>query len=306
MKIISGTSNLDLSCKIGEYLGMPLAKCKIGKFLDKEITVEIEEEIWGHDIFIVQSTCFPANDNLVELLLILDAAKRAGAGTITLVMPYFGYGRQDRRMGKKAPISARLVAKMIGATGADRVMTIELHSGQIEGFFDVPTEDLSVIDLFIQDIKKRCSDISNAELAIVAPDAGRISITKKIANLLQAEMAVASKIRARPNESTVINIFGQYQDKECIIIDDIVDSAGTLCNTADLLFKNGARSVSAYITHPVLSGEALDKIDKSCLKSLIITDTIPYCKADRTDKISVISVAKILAQSIKSMQHHAG
>jgi ribose-phosphate pyrophosphokinase len=298
-KIISGTSNLDLSRKISEYLGIPLTKCRIDKFLDKEIMVEISEEIWGHDIFIVQSTCFPANDNLVELLLILDATKRAGSKTITLVVPYFGYGRQDRRMGTRAPISARLVAKMMGIAGTELVITIDLHSGQIEGFFDVPIEDLSIIDLLIQDIKARYSNIDNDKLAIVSPDTGRISIAKKIANLLQAEMVIASKIRARANESAIINIFGQYQGKDCIIIDDIVDSAGTLCNTADLLFKNGARSVSAYITHPVLSGNALEKINKSCLKNLIVTDTIPYRQIGNTNKISVISVAKILAQSIR-------
>ena len=271
MKIIAGNSNLPLSSDVGKYLQIDLAKATIRRFADEEVYVEIKENIRGEDVFVIESTSYPANDNLMELLVIIDALKRASAKRITAVLPYFGYARQDRKPGPRTPISAKLVANLISTAGADRVLTVDLHAEQIQGFFDIPTDNLFAGPVFSRDIKDQF-DLSN--LVAVSPDIGGVVRARAIASKFGASIAIVDKRRPKAGESEVMNIIGEVDGKDCIILDDIIDSAGTICNAADKLIEIGAKSVTAYVTHGVLSGKALSRIKDSKLKEVVITDTI--------------------------------
>jgi ribose-phosphate pyrophosphokinase len=296
MKLISGNSNRPLAEAITAHMGQPLAKATVRRFADMEIFVEIQENVRGEDVFIIQPTSYPANDHLMELLIIADALRRSSARRITAVLPYFGYARQDRRASGRTPISAKLVANMITAAGADRVLTIDLHAGQIQGFFDIPTDNLYSAPVMVKDIKARL-DTSNT--MVVSPDVGGVVRARALAKRIDVPLAIVDKRRERPGESEVMNIIGDVQGKSCILVDDIIDSGGTLCNAADALMAKGAKDVSAYITHGVLSGGAVARIAGSSLKELVITDTIepsPAVKAARN--IRVITVADLLAEAI--------
>src|SRR5690242_19047279 len=269
MKIVCGNSNRPLAEAIAAYLNLPLAKCVVRRFADMEVFVEIQENVRGEDVFVIQSTSFPANDHLMELLIIIDALKRASARRITAVLPYFGYARQDRKAGPRTPISAKLVANLITEAGADRVLTIDLHAGQIQGVFDIPTDNLFAAPLMARDIKERM-DTSN--VMVVSPDVGGVVRARALAKRIDAPLAIVDKRRERAGESEVMNIIGEVQGRTCILVDDIVDSGGTLCNAADALLEKGATAVSAYITHGVLSGGAVARVTASRLKELVITD----------------------------------
>ena len=271
MKLVAGNSNQTLARAIAHYLEIELAQAAVRRFADQEIFVEIQENVRGEDVFVVQSTSFPANDNLMELLIIIDALRRASARRITAVIPYFGYARQDRKSLARTPISAKLVANMITTAGADRVLTVDLHAGQIQGFFDIPTDNLFAAPVFTRDIEER---YDNNHLMVVSPDVGGVVRARIIAKRIDAPLAIVDKRRERPGESEVMNIIGDVQGRTCLLVDDIVDSGGTLCNAADELLEQGATSVAAYITHGVLSGGAVARITSSKLKELVTTDTI--------------------------------
>ena len=303
MKIIAGNSNLPLSKAVAEYLSMPIANASIRRFSDDEVYVEIKENIRGEDVFVIESTSYPANHNLMELLIIIDALKRASAKRITAVIPYYGYARQDRKPGPRTPISAKLVSNLITTAGADRVLTIDLHAEQIQGFFDIPTDNLFAGPVFSKDIIDRFN-IDN--LVAVSPDIGGVIRTRGIANKLNASIAIVDKRRSKPGESEVMNIIGEVENKDCVILDDIIDSAGTICNAADRIIEMGGNSVTAYVTHGVLSGEALDKIDKSHLKEVVITDTIDNAlKASKSQKIRVQSISNLLGEAIKRISEES-
>ncbi|MBO0906393.1 ribose-phosphate pyrophosphokinase [Jiella sonneratiae] len=296
MKLFSGNSNRALAEAIGNYLELPLGQAMVRRFADQEIFVEIQENVRGEDIFIIQSTAYPANDHLMELLIIIDAMRRASARRITAVLPYFGYARQDRKANGRTPISAKLVANLITEAGADRVMTLDLHAGQIQGFFDIPTDNLFSVPLLARDIKEH-QDLEN--LMVVSPDVGGVVRARALAKRLDAPLAIVDKRRDRPGESEVMNIIGDVTGRNCILIDDIVDSGGTLCNAADALMKAGARSASAYITHGVLSGGAAARIAASSLKELVITDSIMPTKAILgAQNIRIVTTANLLAEAI--------
>lgn len=304
MKIIAGNSNLPLSSSVGEYLNINLAKASIRRFADEEVYVEIKENIRGEDVFVIESTSYPANDNLMELLVIIDALRRASAKRITAVLPYFGYARQDRKPGPRTPISAKLVANLISTAGADRVLTVDLHAEQIQGFFDIPTDNLFAGPVFSRDIKENFSDLSN--LVAVSPDIGGVVRARAIANKLGASIAIVDKRRSKPGDSEVMNIIGEVDGKDCIILDDIIDSAGTICNAADRLIDIGANSVTAYVTHGVLSGKALNKIKDSKLKEVVITDTIDNNKnAKELKKIRIIPISMLLGEAIKRISEES-
>jgi ribose-phosphate pyrophosphokinase len=297
MKIVSGNSNRPLAEAIAAHLGQPLAKAQVRRFADMEIFVEIQENVRGEDVFIVQSTSFPANDHLMELLIITDALRRSSARRITAVIPYFGYARQDRRASGRTPISAKLVANMITTAGADRVLTIDLHAGQIQGFFDIPTDNLYSAPVMVKDIKARL-DTRNA--MVVSPDVGGVVRARALAKRIDAPLAIVDKRRERAGESEVMNIIGEVEGKSCILVDDIVDSGGTLCNAADALIARGARDVSAYLTHGVLSSGAVARIATSSLKELVITDSIqPTEPVKQSRNIRVITVSDLLSEAIK-------
>jgi ribose-phosphate pyrophosphokinase len=298
MKIISGNSNLPLARAIAGYLEVPLTDCSMRRFADEEIFVEIHENVRGEDVFIVQSTSYPANDNLMELLIGIDALRRASAKRITAVMPYFGYARQDRKPGPRTPISAKLVANLITEAGADRVLAVDLHAGQIQGFFDIPTDNLYAAPTMAADIQARYGD---RELTVVSPDVGGVVRARSLAKRLDnAPLAIVDKRRDRPGESEVMNIIGDVKGRACILIDDIVDSGGTLCNAAQALLDAGAKSVAAYITHGVLSGGAVARVDKSALKELVITDTIKATEAAaQSSRIRVLTIAPLLGEAIR-------
>ena len=297
MKLFSGNSNRVLAESIGRYLELPIGQAMVRRFADQEIFVEIHENVRGEDVFVVQSTSYPANDNLMELLICIDALKRASARRITAVLPYFGYARQDRKAGGRTPISAKLVANLITEAGANRVMTLDLHAGQIQGFFDIPTDNLFAVPLLARDIKEH-RDLSN--LMVVSPDVGGVVRARALAKRLDAPLAIVDKRRDRPGESEVMNIIGDVTDRNCILIDDIIDSGGTLCNAADALMKAGASSVSAYITHGVLSGGAASRIAASSLKELVVTDSIMATKAIReTSNIRIVTTANLLGEAIQ-------
>jgi ribose-phosphate pyrophosphokinase len=296
MKIMAGNSNRALTEAIAAYLKVPLTKCQVRRFADMEVFVEIQENVRGQDVFIVQSTSFPANDHLMEILIMTDACRRASARRITAVIPYFGYARQDRKAGPRTPISAKLVANMITHAGADRVLTVDLHAGQIQGFFDIPTDNLFSAPVMVRDIKERM-DISN--VMVVSPDVGGVVRARALAKRIDAPLAIVDKRRERAGESEVMNIIGDVTGKDCILVDDIVDSGGTLCNAADALLAKGAREVSAYITHGVLSGGAVARISSSRLKELVLTDTIQPTEAVRVSRnIRVISISPLIGEAI--------
>ena len=297
MKIVSCNSNNQLSEEISKYLKKSLCQCSIKRFADMEIFVEILENVRGEDIFVIQSISYPANDNLMELLITIDALKRGSAKRITAVIPYFGYARQDRKTGPRTPITAKLVANLITNAGADRVLTLDLHAGQIQGFFDIPTDNLYSSPIFIRDIKKK---IKGEKITFISPDVGGITRAREIATQLKSEIAIIDKRRGDPGKSEVMNIIGDIKNKTCIIIDDIVDTAGTLCNAAKSIKNKGAKSVSAYITHGVLSAEAVAKISKSPIKNLVITNSIELTQSVETsEKIQSLTIAPLLGEAIK-------
>ena len=297
MKIIAGNSNIPLVESISKYLRVPITKAAIRRFSDMEIFVEIRENVRGEDVFCIQSTSFPANDNLVELLVVIDALKRGSAKRITAVIPYYGYARQDRKSSPRSPISAKLVANLITKAGADRVLTVDLHAGQIQGFFDIPTDNLYASPVFIKDIKKR---FKRNKIVIVSPDVGGVTRARAIAIALNVDLAIVDKRRERAGESEVVNIIGDVNKANCIIIDDIVDSAGTICNAAKALKSAGARNVSSYITHGVLSGAAVKKVKNSLIDRLVVTDTIKTTPEIRKIKnIEQLTLAPLLGEAIK-------
>ncbi|AKM10852.1 ribose-phosphate pyrophosphokinase [Croceicoccus naphthovorans] len=298
MKIMSANANLPLARAIAGYLEQPLTDASVRRFADEEVFVEIHENVRGEDVFIVQSTSFPANDNLMELLICIDALKRASAKRITAVIPYFGYARQDRKPGPRTPISAKLVANLITTAGADRVLAVDLHAGQIQGFFDIPTDNLYAAPAMAADIQALYGD---QDLMVVSPDVGGVVRARALAKRLDnAPLAIVDKRRDRPGESEVMNIIGDVKGRHCILIDDIIDSGGTLCNAAQALLDEGAKSVVAYITHGVLSGGAVAKVSNSALTELVISDTIlPTEAAKESDKIRVLSIATLIGEAIR-------
>ncbi|AYG66846.1 MULTISPECIES: ribose-phosphate pyrophosphokinase [unclassified Rhizobium] len=296
MKVFAGNSNRHLAEAICNYLNVPLGKASVRRFADQEIFVEIQENVRGEDVFVVQPTAFPANDHLMELLIMIDAMRRSSARRITAVLPYFGYARQDRRASGRTPISAKLVANLITEAGADRVLTLDLHAGQIQGFFDIPTDNLYALPILTRDIKANY-DIGN--VMVVSPDVGGVVRARALAKRLDCLLAIVDKRRDRPGESEVMNIIGEVAGKDCILIDDIVDSGGTLCNAADALLARGAASVTAYITHGVLSGGAVTRVANSKLKELVITDSIqPTTAVQSAPNIRVITTASLIGEAI--------
>ena len=297
MKLLSANSNRTLAQNIGDYLDMPLCKARVQRFADNEIFVTIDENVRGEDVFVIQSTSFPANDNLMELLICIDALTRASAKRITAVIPYFGYARQDRKPGPRTPISAKLVANLIVEAGAHRVMTLDLHAGQIQGFFDIPTDNLYAVPILSRDIK---AHYNLENVVVVSPDVGGVVRARALAKRLDdRNLAIVDKRRERPGESEVMNIIGDVAGRDCLLIDDIVDSGGTLCNAADALLAQGASSVTAYITHGVLSGGAVDRVSSSRLKELVITDSIqPSTKVLSARNIRVITTAPLMGEAI--------
>ena len=295
IKLFACNSNIPLAEKIAAQLGLPLSRCTVGKFSDGEINVSIGETVRGSDVFIIQSTCTPVNDNLMELLIMIDAMKRASAGRITAVIPYFGYARQDRKSKSRDPISSKLVADLITAAGADRVLTMDLHAAQIQGFFNIPLDHLEGMPILSQYIERKELE----DLVIVSPDLGSVNRARKIANRLDVPIAIIDKRRPKPNVSEIMNIIGDIKDKNLLIIDDIIDTAGTLCNAANALKERGAKSVRACATHGILSGPAVERIRDSALDELILLDTIPLDDEKILPKIKVESVAPIFAQAIQ-------
>ncbi len=297
MKILTCNSNRPLADAISAYLRTPLTNASVRRFSDMEVFVEIHENVRGEDVFVVQSTSYPANDNLMELLVTLDALKRGSARRTTAVIPYYGYARQDRKSGPRTPISAKLVANMITAAGADRVLTLDLHAGQIQGFFDIPTDNLYAAPVFIKDIKER---YNGEDLVVVSPDVGGVLRARAVARRLDADLAIIDKRRERAGVSEVMNIIGEIQGRRCILVDDIVDSAGTLCNAAEALMEHSAKSVSAYVTHGVLSGGAVARVSASPMELLITTDSILATEAVRVAKnIRQLTIAPLMAEAIR-------
>jgi ribose-phosphate pyrophosphokinase len=296
MKILTGNSNRPLAEAISAYLNMPLVGASVRRFSDLEVFVEINENVRGEDVFVVQSTSFPANDNLMELLVSIDALRRGSARRITAVIPYYGYARQDRKSGPRTPISAKLVANLITVAGANRVLTVDLHAGQIQGFFDIPTDNLFALPVLIRDIQEH---FQGNNLVIVSPDVGGVVRARAFAKRLHADLAIIDKRRERAGVSEVMNIIGEVEAKRCILVDDIVDSAGTLCNAAVALKEAGAESVSAYVTHGVLSGGAVARVSASPLKSLVITDSIQATEAVRiSQNVRQLTIAPLLAEAM--------
>jgi ribose-phosphate pyrophosphokinase len=297
MKILTGNANRPLAEAISAYLNLPLVNASIRRFSDMEVFVEIQENVRGEDVFVVQSTSFPTNDNLMELLVILDALKRGSARRITAVIPYYGYARQDRKSGPRTPISAKLVANLITTAGAHRVLTVDLHAGQIQGFFDIPTDNLFAAPVLTKDIKERFP--GSNDLCIVSPDVGGVVRARAFAKRLDADLAIIDKRRERAGVSEVMNIIGEVNGMRCILVDDIVDSAGTLCNAGVALKEAGAASVSAYVTHGVLSGGAVSRVSASPLESLVITDSIEATAAVRVSQtVRQLTIAPLLAEAM--------
>tara|TARA_B000000441_G_scaffold130311_1_gene113216 strand:- start:27 stop:959 length:933 start_codon:yes stop_codon:yes gene_type:complete len=301
MKLLTGNSNKNLSVKISKFLKTKLVHSSIKKFSDGEIYIEIKENIRGNSIFIVQSVSSPANDNLMELLLCIDALKRSSAKNITAVIPYFGYARQDRKVAPRTSISAKLVSNLITKAGADRVVTVDLHAGQIQGFFDLPVDNLFATPIFARHVKR---NIKSKNLICVSPDVGGVERTRALARKLDIGIAIIDKRRPAPGKSQVMNVIGNVKNKTCIIIDDIIDSGGTIVNAAQALINRGAKEVHVYITHGVLSGEAVEKIKKSKIKKLVITDTIDNSdKVKKAKNIEVLSIANLLGEAIKRISN---
>ena len=297
MKIVSGNSNLPLAKKISTHLGVPLVDATIKKFPDKEIFVEIKENVRGEDVFVIQSTSFPANDHVMELLITIDALKRGSAKRIAAIVPYYGYARQDRKSGPRTPISAKLLANLISIAGANRALMVDLHAGQIQGFFDIPTDNLFAAPVFISDIKKK---FKSGNTIIVSPDVGGVVRARAIAKRVDCDLAIIDKRRERASVSEVVNIIGEVKGKDCILIDDICDTAGTLTNAATALKNDKAKSVYAYITHGVLSDPAIERIENSPIDKMIITDSI-LARDDviKSNKIDILSIAPLIGEAIE-------
>ena len=297
MKIVACNSNRPLAEAVAAVLGLPLTRASVRRFADMEVFVEIHENIRGEDVFVVQSTSYPANDNLMELLVTMDALRRASARRVTAVIPYFGYARQDRKSGPRTPISAKLVSNLITEAGANRVLTIDLHAGQIQGFFDIPVDNLIAAPLFARDIRDR---FMGRELVIVSPDVGGVVRARTVATRLSCDLAIIDKRRERAGVSEVMNVIGDVGGRHCILIDDIVDSGGTLCNAAAALMQNGAASASVYCTHGVLSGGAVARISASGIESMTITDSIQATEAVRqSGNLRQTSIAQLLAEAMR-------
>ncbi len=297
MKLLAGNSNRSLAQAIAAHLDMPLTKAQVKRFADNEVFVVIEENVRGEDVFVIQSTSYPSNDNLMELLICIDALVRASARRITAVMPYFGYARQDRKTGGRTPISAKLVANMITRAGADRVLTMDLHAGQIQGFFDIPTDNLVATPVLANDIKE---NYQRGNLMIVSPDVGGVVRARSLAERLNVDLAIVDKRRPKAGESEVMNIIGDVAGRQCILFDDIVDSGGTLVNAAQALIEAGATEVSAYISHGVLSGPAVQRVTDGPLKELVITDSIEQPHEVATcAKIRTVAVAPLIGEAIR-------
>ena len=297
MKILSCNSNVDLAKSVSQNLNSKLVKAEVKRFSDMEVFVEVQENVRGEDMFVIQSTSYPANDHLMELLVSLDALRRASARRITAVIPYYGYARQDRKSGPRTPISAKLVANLITKAGADRILTMDLHAGQIQGFFDIPTDNLFAAPVFVKDIEEKYKD---KPLVIVSPDVGGVVRARAIARRINANLAIIDKRREKAGSSEVMNIIGDVKDHHCIIVDDIIDSGGTICNAAQALIDVGALSVDSYVTHGVLSGSAVTNISNSPLSSLVTTDSIKATEAVKmTSNIRQISIAPIIGEAIR-------
>jgi ribose-phosphate pyrophosphokinase len=297
MKILAGNSNPPLAEEISAYLNLPLTQASIRRFSDMEVFVEIHENVRGEDTFVIQPTSYPANDHLMELLVTLDALRRGSARRITAVLPYFGYARQDRKSGPRTPISAKLVANLIAVAGADRVLTIDLHAGQIQGFFDIPLDNLFAAPVMTKDMEER---FNSEQLMIVSPDVGGVVRARAYAKRLNTDLAIIDKRREQAGVSEVMNIIGDVKDRRCILVDDIVDSAGTLCNAAEALMNAGATSVSAYVTHGVLSGGAVARVTSSPMEKLVITDSIRATEAMRVShNIEQLTIAPLMAEAIR-------
>lgn len=304
LKLFAGTANPALSGAIAAYLQQPLSKAEVGRFSDGEINVEVGDNVRGCDCFILQPTCPPTNDHLMELLILCDAFKRASAGNITAVIPYYGYGRQDRKVAPRTPITARLVANLIEAAGATRVLSMDMHAGQIQGFFDIPFDHLYASPLFLEHIRKAFP--STEEVVMVSPDAGGVERARAYSKRLGAGLAIVDKRRPRANVAEIMNLIGDVKDKTAILLDDMVDTAGTLTQAAAALKSKGARAVHAYIVHPVLSGPAIGRIRDSALETLVVTDTIPLSKdAQECAKIQLLSTAPLFAEAIKRIHDGA-
>ena len=297
MKILSCNSNVDLAKSISKNLNSQLIKAEVKRFSDMEVFVEVQENVRGEDMFVIQSTSYPANDNLMELLVSLDALRRASARRITAVIPYYGYARQDRKSGPRTPISAKLVANLITKAGADRILTMDLNAGQIQGFFDIPTDNLFAAPVFVKDIEEK---YEGKPLVIVSPDVGGVVRARAIARRINANLAIIDKRREKAGSSEVMNIIGDVKNHHCIIVDDIIDSGGTICNAAQALIDVGALSVDSYVTHGVLSGSAVTNISNSPLNSLVTTDSIKATEAVKmTSNIRQISIAPIIGEAIR-------
>jgi ribose-phosphate pyrophosphokinase len=301
MKLLAGNSNRALAEAMGQYLNLPMVKAVVRRFADMEVFVEIQENVRGEDIFVIQSTSFPANDNLMELLIVIDALRRASARRVTAVIPYFGYARQDRKVGPRTPISAKLVANLITRAGADRVLTVDLHAGQIQGFFDIPTDNLYAMPVIVKDIQDA---VGHDNLMIVSPDVGGVVRARALAKRLGGDLAIVDKRRERAGESEVMNIIGDVEGRSCILIDDIVDSGGTICNAAEALLREGAKDVYAYATHGVLSGGAVARIKGSKLKSMVITDSIAATdEVAKCANIRRISIAPLIGEAMRRINN---
>jgi ribose-phosphate pyrophosphokinase len=297
MKLLAGNANAPLAAAIADYLDVPLTKATVRRFADNEIFATIDENVRGEDVFIIQTTSAPANDHLMELLICMDALRRASARRITAVVPYFGYARQDRKTGGRTPISAKLVANLVTTAGANRVLTMELHAGQIQGFFDIPTDNLFITNTMERDIR---ANYKTDDLMIVSPDVGGVVRARALANRLGADLAIVDKRRERAGESEVMNIIGDVSGRACILFDDIVDSAGTLCNAAAAMMEKGAASVSAYVAHGVMSGSAFERVDQSALKELVVSDSIFHGDAfSKSQKVRSVTVAPLIGEAIR-------
>ena len=297
MKVLACNSNRPLAEAICAYLNLPLTKASVRRFADMEVFVEILENVRGEDVFVVQSTSYPANDHLMELLVSIDALRRGSARRITAVIPYYGYGRQDRKSGPRTPISAKLVANLITEAGADRVVTLDLHAGQIQGFFDIPTDNLFSAPVFVKDIKEH---FNGKDLVMVSPDVGGVLRARSIAKRVEGDLAIVDKRRERAGVSEVMNVIGEVKGRTCILVDDILDSGGTLCNAAEALMDHGAESVSVYCVHGVFSGGAVARVTSSPIKSVVITDSIMATEAVRlAQNVRQLSIAPLLAEAIK-------
>jgi ribose-phosphate pyrophosphokinase len=303
MKIIACNSNRPLAEAVAAALGMPLTQASVRRFADMEIFVEIHENVRGEDVFVIQSTSYPANDNLMELLIMLDALRRASARRITAVIPYFGYARQDRKSGSRTPISAKLVANLIVEAGAHRVLTMDLHAGQIQGFFDIPVDNLFAAPLFARDIQER---FAGREMMVVSPDVGGVVRARAIAARIHTDLAIIDKRRPRAGVSEVMNVIGEVEGRHCILVDDIVDSGGTLCNAAEALLKHGAKSASVYVTHGVFSGGAVARVGAAPIEQMVVTDSILATEAVRVSRnIRQLTISALIAEAMKRISEES-